>query len=66
MCVFCLFCFVLFLATEIEQTPLAKEVSSKSEEEDDNEEEEEIEVGSEDEKDLTLPINDNKKTLIRR
>ena len=59
------FCFVL--ATEIEQTSLAKEVSSKSEEEDDDEEEEEeIEVGSEDEPDLTLPINDNKKALIRR
>ena len=46
------------------QIPLAKDVASKREGKDDGEEEEEkIEVESGNE---TMPINGNKKTLIRR
>lgn len=47
--------------------PLVKEFASKSDEEDDSEEEEKgIEVDSEDKTDTTMPVNENRKTFIRR
>ncbi len=49
------------------QIPLAKDVASKSEKEGVGEEEvEKIKVDLENEAQRTLPINENKKTLIRR
>ena len=47
--------------------PLVKESSSKSDEDDDGDEKkEDMEVDSENNMDTTLPINDSRKTLIRR